>query len=147
MTEADRRQIIALWETQVPIKQIYRMLPYRRCEVVNMVAELRANGTLKPRKKTEKTAKAIAEAWHAQTKNIYELSEMFGLGVRTIYKYLAATDCTDGVRTAHNHKKRELNKKAQEIISAIDEGKSTAEICKTFGVSRQYVHQLKQTIL
>jgi DNA-binding CsgD family transcriptional regulator len=141
MTENERRHIVALWESRVPIEQIYRMLPYRRKEAVAMVGELRADGTLKPRKRAESAVNAVALAWQTETKSPYELAELFGYSVETVQKYLKMSGVRGGKRPTANYKHCD---KTNAIMADLQEGKPMPQIARTYGVSRQYVHQIKQ---
>lgn len=146
MTEKDRQKIVALWVGGTPIEQIYRLLPYRRMEAKKMVDELRADGTLQPRKRAETVIKAVAVAWKNETKDPYELAKMFGISIHTIKAYLKRSGVREGKRPPHNFKKRDFNEKAIAIMCDLREGKSSGEIAKNYGVSRQYVHQLKKRL-
>lgn len=141
MTENDKRQIVALWESRVPLEQIYQMLPYTRYEAMKMVKELRDNGTLKPRQKTTDAIKALANAWENETQNPYELAEMFGYTPETVKVYLRISGVRKGKRPSHNFK--HCNK-TNEIAKDLKDGKPMIYIAKKFGVSRQWVHQIKQ---
>ena len=142
MTEADRVQIKRLWESRLSIEQIVQMLPYRQNEVRAMIAELRADGTLKPRKKTEMARAKIAEAYKGGMTDIAEICAVFGYSKNTINKYLLDEGVKRG-RPKH-HKPKGVNEKAKEIMREIARGKkSLTEIANVFSVSRQYVHQLK----
>ena len=140
MTESDKRQIISLWESGVPLEQIYQTLPYRRYHCLKMVQELRADGTLKPRKKTERAIELVALAWQTETKDIAELAEMFGYSPATIDKYLQYSGAREGKRQPNSYK---ISQKTHEIVAEIKNGTSLSQVARDFGVSRQYVHQIK----
>jgi transposase len=140
MTESDKRQIISLWESGVALEQIYQMLPYKRYDALKMVRELRADGTLKPRKKTERAIELVALAWQTETKDIDELAEMFGYTAETIKTYLVKSGVRGGKR---DHATYKVSDKTHEIIAELETNTSLSEIARKFGVSRQYVHQIK----
>lgn len=140
MTENDKRQIISLWESGVALEQIYQMLPYKRYHALKMVRDLRADGTLKPRKKTERAIELVALAWQTETKDIDELAEMFGYSTATIDKYLQLSGVREGKRQPNSYK---ISDKTHEIIAELEINTSLSEIARKFGVSRQYVHQIK----
>jgi transposase len=140
MTENDKRQIISLWESGVALEQIYQMLPYKRYHAFKMVRELRADGTLKPRKKAERAIELVALAWQTETKDIDELAEMFGYNPSTIDKYLQLSGVREGKRQPNSYK---ISDKTHEIIAELETNTSLSEIARKFGVSRQYVHQIK----
>lgn len=141
MTEQDKRQIIDLWEGGVALEQIYQMLPYKRHHALKMVQELRADGTLKPRKKTERSIELVALAWQTETKDIGELAEMFGYTPRTIGQYLQYSGVREGKRQPNSYK---ISQKTQEIVAEFKKGTPMAEIIRKFSVSKQYVYKLKQ---
>ena len=147
MTQNERRQIISLWQSGVSLQKIYRMLPYRRCDAVRMLNKLRQDGTLKPRKKKkENTIKMLGDAWKSGITDIKELSEMFGSTEQTTIAYLSKSGARENKRPPHNHTKKQLNKKAEAIMEVLKEGKPLSTVAKEFGVSRQYVFQLKERL-
>jgi transposase len=143
MTEQDKRQIVSLWESGVALEQIYQMLPYKRYHALKMVQELRADGTLKPRKKTERAIELVALAWQTETKDIGELAEMFGYSVDTIKTYLVASGVRKGERPT-TYKLRKNGSRTNEIVDAINSGKTMSQVAKDFKVSRQYIFRLKK---
>lgn len=143
MNESDKQHIIALWESRVPLEQIYQMLPYTRYEAIKMVKELRDDGTLQPRKKTDEAIKALANAWESESKSPYELAEMFGYSPDTVKRYLSISGVRRGKRPTRNFKHCD---KTNEIAKDLKDGKPMIYIAKKFGVSRQYVYQLKQKL-
>ena len=148
MTQSEKRQVKALWESGVSLSKIYRMLPYSRYRAILNVNYLRKNGTLKPRanKSQEAKIKSIGEAWKNGTTDIKELSEMFGYSELTTKAYLSKSGVRQKKRPPHNYKKQELNGKAKAIMGALKEGKPMTKVAKEFGVSRQYVFQLKERL-
>lgn len=143
MTEQDKRQIIALWEGGVALEQIYQMLPYKRYHALKMVRELRADGTLKPRKKTERAIELVALAWQTETKDYNELAEMFGYTPSTISQYLQYSGVRERKRQPDSYK---ISQKTQDIVAEFENGTPMAEIARKFGVSRQYVHRIKKKL-
>ena len=108
-----------------------------------MIARLRADGTLAPRKKTEMATKKIVEAYNDGMTDIGELCEVFGYSKNTIQIYLLNGGVKRG-KPSHYKTHTPPNAKAQLITYEIAKGeKSLSEIAKQFSVSRQYVHQLK----
>lgn len=140
MTEQDKARIITLWENGVALEQIYQMLPYKRYHALKMVQELRADGTLKPRKKTEKAIELVALAWKTETKDLNELAEMFGYTVETIKTYLTASGVREGKRPIAYKHCPQTNQIVEEVLN----GTPMSQIAQKFGVSRQYVFKIKK---
>ena len=143
MTENERRQIKNFWESGATIEQIIRLLPYRRKDSQQMIRELRVDGTLKPRKRKERSRQILADAVNNGMTDLDELSETYGFTKSTIIAYLTNTGAKRG-RPAHNPKKRELSQQTQQIISELQKGKTVAQIAKKYGLSRQRIHSIKK---
>ena len=144
MTESDIKQIKDFWESGLPLEQIYQMLPYTRYEGIKMVRELRENGTLKPRKKTQSAIEKVAYAWENETKNTYALAEMFGYAHRTVEIYLSNSGIRKGKRNPTNFKHCD---KTNDIIVDLQGGDlSQVEIARKHQVSRQYITDVKRKL-
>lgn len=146
MTDADKRTIKKLWDSRVPINQIIQMLPYKKAIVKQMIDELRSNGTLQPRSCKKIAIKAVGDMFDSGVQNIDELCEAFGYSYNTIKDYLSLSRGNNG-RPPKNYRKRKPNNKAQTIMVEIAQKElSLSEIARKYGVSRQYVYQLKQRV-
>lgn len=143
MTDSEKARVIALWESRASLEQIYRILPYRRYQALKMVAELRADGILKPRTMTKDAISAVGEAWKSGMKDPRDLAEMFGYSVNTVRRYLDKSGVREGKRPPTNYKH---SPKTNDIARQLQLGSSPTEIAKNFGVSRQYVHQIKKRL-
>jgi len=143
MTESEKRTIKRLWEARVSLEQIYQMLPYTRYQAMKIIKQLRAEGFLKPRKKMGATVKAVASAWETETKNPRELAQMFGLSEKTIREYLVQSGVRQGARPRFNYRHSD---KTDAISAEIKNGTRLSEIAKKYGVSRQWVYQIKNKL-
>jgi DNA-binding CsgD family transcriptional regulator len=142
MTETDRLQIKRLWDSGDPIEHIVRMLPYKQGEARSMVAELRADGTLKPRNRVQMAIAKVVNAYNSGITDFDELSAMFGFK----HGYIRWCLQVAGVKRPRPKKyNTTINELAMEIMQEIATGKKTqSQIATEFGVSRQYVNQLKK---
>ena len=142
MTETDRLQIKRLWENGEPIEHIVRVLPYGQVTARAMVAELRADGTLPPRNRTQMAIAKVVNAYNSGITDFDELSAMFGFK----HGYIRWCLQVAGVKRPRPKKySTTINELAMEIIQEIATGEKTqAQIAAEFGVSRQYVNQLKK---
>ena len=142
MTEADRVQIKRLWDNGEPIEHIVRVLPYSQVVAKEMVSELRADGTLPPRNRVQMAIAKVSNAYNSGITDFDELSAMFGFK----RGYLRWCLQVAGVKRPRPKKyNTTINELAMEIMQEIATGKkSQAKIATEFGVSRQYVNQLKK---
>ena len=146
MTEREKTQIISMWESRLTIEQMIRLIPKPRRVAEKMIADLRADGSLKARSRREMLVDKLSAEYISGTTDIYELSKMFDIRPNTVTKYLTEAGFKKG-REPKNFKRRELNAKAKEILGEFIKDELTdSEIARKFGVSRQYVYQLKQRI-
>lgn len=141
MTEADRVQIKSLWDNGLPIEQIVRMLPYTPTEARSIINLLRTEGELSPRHKKRIGVKKLGNAYISGITDIDELATMFGYTRSTVIEYLKYA----GIKRERPKKYRtSLGDTARAITEDIMLGeKSLYKIATEYGVSRQYVHQLK----
>lgn len=138
MTENDKAYIIKLWNAKVPIYRIIRMLPYKANTVREMVRELKKDGTLQPRDRT--STEAIVNAYKSGMTNPHEIAETYGVSINTVYSYLSRSR----VKMTRPHHNRKKDPQSLAIIAEIKTGKSNAEIARQFGVTRQWVYELKR---
>lgn len=146
MTDNDIRLIKNLWESGYTVEQIVRMLPYTGAEARAMIKELRRNGTIKMYGKTDAAIEKLVNAYRNGMTDPRDLAETFGYTLKTVLQYLKLGKCKHGhPKTQYNPKP--LGEKALEIMRVIKQGKlSMAEIARKYGVSRQYVYQLKERL-
>lgn len=148
MDRAIRKEIIRLWDAMLPLEQIYQMLPCKLADAKRYVANLREDGTLKPRHKKEKSLHLVAEAYRNVTTDVDELAEMFSFTRGTIMQYLFEAGVhRNRPSTYHLTKEKKASERKAEIMRQIKEsGLSQTEIAKKYGVSRQYIHQLSNEL-
>lgn len=128
----------------LPMEQIYQMLPCKIADAKRYVANLRKDGTLKPRCKKEHSMSMVANAYNNGITNVDELAEMFNFTKGTIIEYLNK----QGI-----HRERPTSyitvtsERTSQIIKDIKEAKYTqTQLAKKYGVSRQYIHYLSTQI-
>jgi DNA invertase Pin-like site-specific DNA recombinase len=147
MTEQEKKQIISMWESRMTILDIVRTLPYTQREARRMINELRADGTLKPRKKKRMLNEAIMEIFNSGTTDRYEIAEILGVSYRTVLNRLQKMGIHLG-RPAHNHKKMPIKDTTAQIMDDIRKGEmSYSQIAKKYGVSRGRVGNIKQQMI
>lgn len=145
MDRAMKNQIIRLWNAMLPMEQIYQMLPCKLVDAKRYVANLREDGTLKPRNKLEYSLRRIADAYNGGVTDINELATMLGHTPQTVVEYLNRIGIKRGRPKRYSTK---MGSNACDIMRDISLGeKSLAKIAQDYGVSRQYVHQLKGRML
>lgn len=144
MTEQDKNLIIRLWESGEPSSSIVRLLPYDAQTAKSMIMELRQNGVLKGRsgKTATKTWEKVLRAYNDGITSPYDLAEMFLLKVSTVNNILGSSGLKRQ-RPKHNYKQRKVCENTKAIITALKSGKRVREICEDFGVSKQYVYEVK----
>ena len=145
MDRAIKKEIIRLWDAMLPLEQIYQMLPCKLVDAKRYVANLREEGVLKARHKKEKSLQLVVEAYRNVTTDVDELAEMFSFTRGTIKQYLFEAGIhRNRPSTYHLTKEKKPSKRKAEIMRQIKEsGLSQSAIAKKYGVSRQYIHQLK----
>lgn len=148
MDRAIRKEIIRLWDAMLPMEQIYQMLPCKLADAKRYVANLREDGTLKPRHKKEKSLQLVAEAYRNITTDVDELAEMFSFTRGTIMQYLFEAGIhRNRPSTYRRVKGKRASERKAEIMRQIKESRlSQTEIAKKYGVSRQYIHQLSNEL-
>lgn len=97
---------------------------------------------MKPNSKEAK----VLEAYNEGLTNPYEIAFVAGCSVLTVGEYLRKNNIYRGhpKKNYTKRKKQERNKKAKSIISELLEcKKSGSQIAREYGVSKQYVSELK----
>lgn len=146
MTNEDRDLIVKLWDSGLPATSIINLLPYKKVEIKQEIANLRLQGVLKGRsgKTQQKTYAKMLQAFNDGITSPYEIADMLGLEVNTVSKALWEMGCKRK-RPKHNYNKKKLCDKTAQILLEIERGdKPLTEIAKKYGVSKQRVHALKK---
>jgi hypothetical protein len=148
MTEQDKNLIIRLWESGKGAGEIARLLPYKEYIAKREIAELKRNGVLNGRsgKTQEKTQAKVLQAYNDGITSPYEIAEMLDMDYR--YVNIILSNAKLGrERPKRNYKQRKVCENTQAIITALRSGKRVREICAEFGVSTQYVYQVKDKFI
>ena len=144
MTESEIKLVERLWESGKGVGEIARLLPYKEYIAIREIRELKRNGVLKGRsgKSRVNTQERVLQAINGGITSPYEIAELCGVCVGHIRNVLSRAKVKIE-RPKHNYKQRKLCKNTQAIITALRSGKRIREICTEFGVSTQYVYQVK----
>ena len=144
MTESEIKLVERLWANGKGVGEIARLLPYKEYIAKREIAELKRNGVLKGRsgKSRVNTQARVLQAYNDGITSPYEIAEMLGMDYR--YVNIILSNAKLGrQRPKRNYKQRKLCENTQAIITALKSGKRVREICAEFGVSTQYVYQVK----
>ena len=145
MTDADIKKVVSMWNSGVPIYQIARTLPYSE-KIANLVLkELRENGTLPERRTKAENIEVICEAYRNGEHDLERLSKMFCKTVGCIATYLNKGGIKR-VRAKRYKTSRAKSDKTNAIVEQIKSGRNIREIANEYGVSRQYVYELKNNM-
>lgn len=145
MTELDINLIKRYWNTHYTIDEIVQMLPYPKTVARTMIKALRRDGTLPRRSLKEKRIEQLIAAYNSGVTNMYDLAEMFDISPKTAGVYLYE----GGIKRDRHieHRGYPHKDKYYEIVSALRESdESISALARRFGVSRQYVHQIKERL-
>lgn len=144
MTESEIKLVERLWASGKGVGEIARLLPYKEYIAKREIAELKKKGVLKGRsgKSQANTQARVLQAYNDGITSPYEIAELCGVSVGYIRKVLSQAKVKVG-RPKHNYKQSKLCENTQAIITALKSGKRVREICDEFGVSKQYVHEVK----
>ena len=141
MTESERKQILTLWHSGMPLGRIRRMVAVTPSEFRKGIAEMRKNGDFVVERKS--TEIKVVEAFDNGERNVKAIADMYGLSESTIYKYLFKLGRHFGGETriwAHSEKTLEI---AEDLK---DGALSQYQIAKNHEVSRQYVTKVKHKL-
>lgn len=144
MTESEIKLVERLWASGKGVGEIARLLPYKEYIAKREIAELKRNGVLKGKsgKSQANTQAKVLQAYNDGITSRYEIAEM--VGVKPEYVNMILSNAKLGrKRPTRNYKQREVCENTQAIITALRNGKRVREICAEFGVSTQYVYQVK----
>lgn len=144
MTEFEIASIKRQWDAGVPICQIIKTMPYKKRTAEYKIGKLRADGTL-PEREKRNGRKLVVEAYNSGIKNPYEIADIYGYAPRSVQIWLA--DAKLGrERPSRNWKKIDNSEKTKKIIACLENGARVNETARQFGVSKQWVSQIKQRI-
>lgn len=144
MIESEIKLVEKLWESGKGIGEIARLLPYKEYIARREIAELKKNGVLKGKsgKSQANTQAKVLQAYNDGITSPYEIAEMFNMDIR--YVNIILSNAKLGrTRPKRNYKQRKVCENTQAIIDRLKNGKRVREICAEFGVSTQYVYQVK----
>ena len=138
-----KREVKRLWNDGVAIDTIVRSLPTRIVFAQNLIKEMRLSGELQPRVKSEIRLKKI-EMLLNEGYSPKDIGVMLSMATRTVHCY---TIKLGHCRPQRNYKRKRRKPLTHDIISEIKKGdKTQSEIAREYGFSRQYIHQLANTI-
>ena len=144
MTESEIKLVERLWANGKGVGEIARLLPYKEYIVKREIQELKRNGVLKGKsgKSQAIIQERILQAINDGITNPYEIAELCGVGVGHIRNVLSRAKVKIQ-RPKRNYKQRKVCENTKAIINALQSGKKVREICIEFGVSTQYVYEVK----
>ena len=145
--EQDKAQIKRLWESGVAYATIVRTIPYKQVVAVEMMRQLRNDGTLPNRPtKGDRTKAKVLELYNNGEKNPYKIASALGCSKHTVNCYLRGLNRG---KPAHNYKPTKptefntLSDKTRAIVHDLKDGWKPSVLSKKHNVSRQYVYVLK----
>ena len=142
MTDIERKQIIDLFKSGMPITQIGRMMPMTARDFNKAVTELKANGDLPKVERNltmDKVAKAIADGMTSST----ELCANFGITYGTLRAYKSRL----GIKMGRPKRNYRHSPRTLAIIEDLKDCKlTTAEIARKHQVKWQYVHKVRRKL-
>jgi hypothetical protein len=144
MTESEIKLVERLWASGKGVGEIARLLPYKEYIAKREIAELKKKGVLKGRsgKSQANTQAKVLQAYNDGITSPYEIAEMLDMNYR--YVNIILSNAKLGrERPKRNYKQRKVCENTQAIITALRNGKRVREVCAEFGVSTQYVYQVK----
>lgn len=142
MTESEIKLVERLWASGKGVGEIARLLPYKEYIAKKEIAQLKKKGVLKGRsgKTATKTWEKVLQAYNDGITNPYEIAELCDCCYGYVNTILSNAKLG---RVKRNYKQRKVCENTQAIITALKSGKRVREICAEFGVSTQYVYQVK----
>lgn len=143
MTEREKQDLKTMWERGVPISQISRLFPYKEYLVRGEIKSLEKSGFLPPRNASRMCDEGVVTRY-LEGEDINVIANEHGFTVRKVYYILKRNGVSR--KKTKNFVKGKCSEKTEAIKEAIKCKKSLSEIARDFGVSRQYVHQIKEKI-
>jgi hypothetical protein len=144
LTESEIKLVERLWASGKGVGEIARLLPYKEYIAKREIAELKRNGVLKGKsgKSQANTQARVLQAYNDGITSPYDIAKMLDMDYR--YVNIILSNAKLGrKRPKRNYKQRKVCENTQAIITALKSGKRVREICTEFGVSTQYVYQVK----
>ena len=144
MTESEIKLVERLWASGKGVGEIARLLPYKEYIAKREISELKKKGVLKGKsgKSQAITQARVLQAYNDGITSPYEIAESCGVCVGYVYNVLSQAKVKIQ-RPKRNYKQRKLCENTQAIITALRNGKRVRKICTEFGVSTQYVYEVK----
>ena len=138
MTESERKQILTLWESGMPLTQVRQMVAMTPSEFQGAIDEMRKNGDFGANRKNSE--RKVCEAFDRGERNAKAIAKRYGLTEDTVRRYLNWNGRKFGTKTRNfTH-----CDKTHEIVSDLQDGVLTQyKIAQKHGVSRQYVNKIK----
>lgn len=138
VTEQEKTKIASLWKDGMPLEQIRQLFGVSRTEFNKEVKEMKKQKIF-PNERIKLEDRVVQEYLLGE-RNPYNIAKNLNTTIGTVRVYLCKNNLKLGKKTKHYI----CCEKTNEIKSAIEEGSlSSSEIAKIFGVSRQYVNELK----
>jgi DNA invertase Pin-like site-specific DNA recombinase len=142
MTDFEIAAIKRQWEAGVSIQKIVKTMPHTKVAAMRMIWRLQDEGVL-PARKRKRGAELVVEAYKNGMHNPYEIAEQYNYSVYTVRRWLNDAKLERG-RPPHNWKQKELDAKTKKIIECLESGVGVCETARRFGVTKQWVSQVKK---
>jgi DNA-binding CsgD family transcriptional regulator len=141
MTESERKQILTLWESGMPLTQVRQMVAMTPSEFRVAIDEMRKNGDFGANRKNSE--RKVCEAFDRGERNVRAIAKRYGLTEDTVRHYLNWNGRKFGTKTRNfTH-----CDKTHEIVADLQEGVLTQyKIAQKHQVSRQYVNKVKNKL-
>lgn len=138
MTEIEKKQVLTLWQSGMPLTQIRKMIAVDEATFNAAVKEMKANGDFFDRKAT---AEKIIETYNNGVHNPYELAELYGV----TYRYVNLVFHLHKIKRPY--RKWKYSDRTNAIVEDLREGElSHSEIAKKHNVNRQWVYQVAKKL-
>lgn len=142
MTDKEMEQVKRMWLQGFTTTEIARVLPYREYLSVREIRNLKKQGVLPSRSvKAIRTEQVITE--FQKNKNLMEIADKFGIKYSYVLRILHDNKIKHP--KVMNFYKNEPSDKVQQIVEDLKRGISQSEIARKYGVSRQYIFQIKES--
>lgn len=139
-----KNQIKKLYDDGLCIEAIIRSLPTTIIEARNLIREMKQSGELAPRSKADHTRRKI-KALLEKGYNRQEICAELAITMRTVGNY--CIELGHKGRPLKNYNPRKRSQKSLSIMEELKKGNTHySEIAREYGVSRQYVFRLAQSL-
>lgn len=140
MTESERKKILDLFESGMPLSQIKRMTDMTSAEFNKAIAEIKAIGGFPKRKLGREK---VAEAFARGERDICKIADEYGLTPKTVKQYKVNL----GIKTGRPKRNYRHCDRTNAIYEDLKEGVlTTAEIARKHQVKWQSVHKLRRKL-